>query len=294
MRPALQLALLLVCILATAYASAQNLAQNPSFEDVQEGEAQGQFFPGWWSNIWEGQCEFQVSPVAHSGRHSALLIGRSGPKMRIQQTNELEAGRYRLTAYIRGLDLGKGVWNTTTEFMFDGTDDGKGYYQLEKNGTFGWTKLTFVGEVKEKRKVLGPSFGSWAPGYLWVDDVTMEKVGDDVALTPKPVLGAEEAPIAPPGKLDGTAVRCPECGYRNMPARKSCFACGTDLARKKPAEAVTGPPVRVLTSFEGDDNPFSLLDGPAKAVVVAEHATDGQRAMRLDSSYNNAFVNGQS
>ena len=141
--------------------------------------------------------------------------------------------------------------------MFDGTDKG-GYYQLEKNSTFGWTQLTFVGEIKEKRKVQGPSFGLCAPGYLWVDDVTMEKVGDDVALTPKPVLGKEEAPIAPPGKIEPSAVRCPECAYRNMPAWKNCYACGTSLEVKK--AVVSGPPVKLITSFEEAKCPFEVGD----------------------------------
>jgi hypothetical protein len=275
----------IVLIAAVAGAQDKNLAVNGSFEDVKEGDTKGQPFPGWYCGTWEGSCEFHVSPIAHSGKHSALLIGRSGPKMRIQQTIEMEPGRYRVTGYIRGLDIGKGIWNATTELMFDGGGD-KNYFSLDKNGTFGWTKVTYVAEIKEKRKVLGPSFGTWAPGYFWVDDVTVEKVGDDVALTPKPVVDKEEAPLAPPGKLDGTAVRCPECGSRNMPAWKTCFACGTDLTAKKKGEAVSGPPVKLITSFE-DDCPFQAGDGPAKAVVVEEHATDGKKAMRIDKSYNN-------
>ena len=53
------------------------------------------------------------------------------------------------------------------------------YMQLSKNGTFGWTRLTYVGEIKDKSKA-GPSFGLMARGYFWIDDVAMEKVGDDV------------------------------------------------------------------------------------------------------------------
>ena len=96
----------------------------------------------------------------------------------------LEPGRYRVTAYLRGLDIGTGTYGMSTEFMFDGK-----YIQLNKKGTFGWTKLTYVGEVKEKKQA-GPSFGLMAPGYFWIDDVSLEKVGEDVPLTEKPVLGA--------------------------------------------------------------------------------------------------------
>ena len=196
--------------------------------------------------------------------------------------HDLEAGRYRVTAWLRGLDIGKGTWGWTTEFMFDGTDKG-GYYQLEKSGTFGWTQLTFVGEIREKRKVQGPSFGLCAPGYLWVDDVTMEKVGDDVALTPKPVLGKEEAPIAPPGRIEPSAVRCPECAYRNMPAWKNCYACGTSLEVKK--AVVSGPPVKLITSFEEAKCPFEVGDEKAATSIVEEHATDGKKALKLARGY---------
>ena len=82
------------------------------------------------------------------------------------------------------------------------------YMDLKKNGTFGWSKLTYVGEVKKREDEASyPSFGLMAPGYLWVDDVSVEKVGDDAALTPEPVIGAEEKPVAPPA--DPGAARRP-------------------------------------------------------------------------------------
>ncbi len=111
-------------------------------------------------------------------------------------------------------------------------------FGLKKNGTFGWTKLTYVADLPAKKQA-GPSFGLMAPGYFWIDDVSLVKVGEDVPLTDEPVLGAEESPIAPPGELGADAVRCPECGYRNMPAWKTCYACGTPLEAKR--AAATGP-----------------------------------------------------
>ncbi len=87
--------------------------------------------------------------------------------------------------------------------MFDGK-----YHQLNKSGTFGWTRLTYVGDINAKKEA-GPSFGLMAPGYFWIDDVSLEKVGATVPLTEKPVLDREEAPIDPPGDLAAGAVRCP-------------------------------------------------------------------------------------
>ena len=279
-----------VVILAAAALCQEKITiENPSFENVDEKAPKDKILTDWAYRVWEGQCELRTSPIAHSGKRSALLVGGMAPKQRIWQAHDLEPGRYRVTAYIRGLDLGKGNWGATTEFMFNDV-----YMPLGKEGTFGWSKMTFVGELKEKKKVQGPSFGSWSPGFFWVDDVTMEKVGNDVPLTERqidgkpanaPIVDKEEAPLTPPGKLDGTAIHCPDCGSRNLPAWKTCYACGWDMATKKPAAAeFTGPAVKLITSFEGD-NPFSQGDGSDKSSVVEEHATDGKKASRLDKDW---------
>lgn len=253
-----------------AAAEEKNLVEDPSFEQPKERDRWGLVFAKWGGWKYEGDCDFRVGQVARTGKHSCLLFGGAAPKIRTVQLVDLEPGRYQITAWLRGLDIGAGTWNMTTEFMFDGN-----YVQLKKNGTFGWTRLTYVGQIREKKKA-GPSFGLMAPGYLWIDDVSMVKVGADVHLTDAPVLDKEEAPIQPPGEIGPGAVRCPECGYRNMPAWKTCYACGTAL--KAPKAVASGPPVKLVASFEGK-NPF---DGGA---IVAEHATDGQKALRIDKSY---------
>ena len=84
------------------------------------------------------------------------------------------------------------------------------------------------------------------------------------------------SPIAPPGELTADAVRCPQCAYRNVPAWKKCYACGSPLDVKK--AVVSGPPVKRITSFE-DKHPFS------GGAVVEKHASDGKKALRIDKSY---------
>ncbi len=50
-----------------------------------------------------------------------LLAAGNNPKIRVCADKLiLDPGRYRITAYLRGLDIGTGVWNQTTEFMFAG------------------------------------------------------------------------------------------------------------------------------------------------------------------------------
>lgn len=251
----------------------QNLVPDPSFEEPKPKDQFGGVFAKWGGWKYEGDCEFRVGQVAHTGKTSALLFGASQPKIRITQTfKNLEPGRYKITAYIRGVDIGEGVWRQTTEFMFDGK-----YMPLKKNGTFGWTPLTYVVDVTERKEVLGPSFGLMAPGWFWIDDVALVRVGNDVPVTPEPVLGKEEKPIAPPGDLGPGAVRCAECGYRNMPAWKACYACGAELTATKAVSA--GPAVKVVASFE-EKSPFQ------NGQIVAEHATEGQKAWRIDKSYS--------
>ncbi len=254
-----------------ARADETNLVADPSFEIPRERDQFGHVFARWGGWKYEGDCEFRVGDIARTGQHSCLLYGGMGAKIRMAQTVDLEPGRYRITAYIRGLDIGTGTWNMTTEFMFNDK-----YIPLGKNGTFGWTKLTYVGEVQEKKQA-GPSFGLMAPGYFWIDDVSLTRVGNDVPLTDKPVLGPDEAPIEPPATLGASAVRCPECGYKNPPSGGRCYACGAKLGSKTTAAA--GPKVKTITSFEEEK---SLFDG---GTVVASHATDGRRALRIDRSY---------
>ena len=69
----------------------------------------GHVFPKWGGWKYEGDCEFRVGRVAHSGKTSCLLFGASPPKIRISQTVKgLPPGRYKITAWLRGLDIGEG------------------------------------------------------------------------------------------------------------------------------------------------------------------------------------------
>jgi hypothetical protein len=249
----------------------ENLVPDPSFEEPMTKDRYGHVFARWTGWIYEGECEFRVSDLARTGKHSLLMVGGTGTKIRAWPDKFiLDPGRYKITAYLRGLDVGKGRWGETTEFMFAGK-----YMSLKKGGTFGWSRMTYVGDIRERREQAHPSFGLLAPGYLWVDDVRVEKVDDDVPLTPEPTIGPEEKPIEPPGEPAAGWSRCPECGYRNDPSATQCYACGEHLAAKRTA---AGPASKLITSFE-DDNPFG------GGTVVGEHATQGTKALRIDRGY---------
>ena len=65
----------------------------------------------------------RIPRLGHCPYRQALAADRrrQQPKIRAWPAKlVLEPGRYRITAYLRGLDIGTGVWNQTTEFMFAG------------------------------------------------------------------------------------------------------------------------------------------------------------------------------
>src|SRR5438132_1324540 len=88
---------------------------DPSFEVPKEKDQFGRVFKHWSGWIYEGECSFRVSEVAHSGKRSLLMVGGSGAKIRAWPEPEpkLPKGRYRVTAFLRGLDIGTGEYGHT-------------------------------------------------------------------------------------------------------------------------------------------------------------------------------------
>lgn len=253
-----------------------NLCPDPSVENVGAPNQFGLPYKQWGGWKFEGVCEFRVGQVARTGEHSAELVGGQGAKIRLYSPKvTVDPGRYRFSCYLRGLDVGEHPWRLSQDFCF--ADDK--YYQGHLKGTFGWTKMEIVKDVPTRKEIYC-AIGLWAPGRLWVDDAELVKVGTDVPLTAEPVFGQEEAPLAPPAALDpAQVVACPDCGYRNLPAWGRCYACGAKL--EAVAGAAAGPAVKPLCSFEdGKVKPFD------NGRVVAEHATDGQFALRVDKNWS--------
>ena len=96
------------------------LLTHPSFEITKEKDQFGLVFARWGGWKYEGDCEFRLGQVSRTGKYSCLLKGGVGAKIRVTQNVTLEPGRYRINAYLRGLDVGTGNFGGTTEFMFDG------------------------------------------------------------------------------------------------------------------------------------------------------------------------------
>lgn len=56
----------------------KNLVADPSFEEPKEKDRSGHVFAKWGGWIYQGECEFRVSNVSHSGKHSLLMVGGTG------------------------------------------------------------------------------------------------------------------------------------------------------------------------------------------------------------------------
>ncbi len=241
-----------------------NLLPDPSIEQTRPKNQFGIPYALWSGWIFDGPCEFRNGKVARNGKTSAEMVGAQSGKIRLYSPPvTVPPGRYRFSCYLRGLDIGPGVWGTCEDVNF--VDDR--YYPLKKQGTFGWTRMEIVKDVPAKQEVVA-RIGLWGPGRLWVDDAELVRVPDTTPLTDGPVLGMEEKPIAPPGALDpATAVRCPDCGYRNMPAWGRCYACGTELGDSAEGEKGRGG--------EGEKKQSSNLKSQVSSLKVLASFEDG-------------------
>jgi len=268
-------------VLALAVVAAgENLITDPSFEVPKPRDKFGLVFKDWSGWIYEGGSHFEVGKVARTGKHSCEIVGARGGKIRARcKAVKLAPGRYRLKAHFRGLDLGPGRWKRVMDFCVDG----KAYPDMSRTGTFGWTPMTYVFDAVERKEPYQVQFGLWETGRLWIDDVSLEKVDASVPLTPKPVWGKEESPIAAPGEIKAPQ-RCKTCGYRNDASWKACYACGHGLTGGA-KRTYKSPAVKVFADFEEGEKKLFV---PGK--IVAEHATRGKRALRVDKSYSSMDV----
>ncbi len=273
--PAAVRALFATAVLLTLSASlaAQNLLPDGSFEEPKAVDRWGRVFAKWAGNLYTQPSRFEVGRVARTGKTSCQMICEKGGKIRLQsELLALEPGRYKLELYFRGLD----IQMTPDHDLLDLTVgfDGK-WYRLAQQGTFGWTPVTYVFEVKEKTDKFQLMVGLIGTGMLWVDDASLVKVDVAAALTEAPAVGREEKPVQPPAALAADAVRCKECGATNNRDWTSCWACGAEV---KVAAKFTGPAIKVIADFEdGTVKPFLQHD----VRVAGKNAPQGKFAVEL-------------
>lgn len=254
-----------------------NLFPNPSFEEIQEPNQFGQVFKEWGGWIYEKPARLAVGTLARTGNYSYEMISDQSGKVRlVSNPIKLEPGRYRVQFYMRGMSIGKGAWGLPMDFSV-GFDSN--FPVLKKGGTFGWTQVTHVFETNapvELKLLIGLLTGGW----LWIDDISLERVSESVALTKEPVIGAEEAPFSKYTQLATDAVHCPECGLLNNREWRKCHGCGRTLNTEKKQ----GGSSRMIADFE-DGKPGPFTGGK----VVEENVYSGKYALATSTliSINN-------
>jgi hypothetical protein len=153
-------------------ASAQNLFTDPSFEKPIPRNRFGQVMAEWPGWIFEGASCFEVGQVARTGNTSLEIVGAVGGKIRMYSEEiPLAAGRYRLTLYLRGLDIGQGRWGTNLDLSVDQAK----FVSMKRSGTFGWTRREVPVVVGLEAKTLTVIFQfQRMVGTVWVDNVALK------------------------------------------------------------------------------------------------------------------------
>ena len=85
-------AVLASAILPSAAGAGQNLIADPSFEIPKPRDRWGLVFAKWAGWKYEGDCSFAVGLAARTGKHSCLLIGGAGAKIRAAQLVDVQPG----------------------------------------------------------------------------------------------------------------------------------------------------------------------------------------------------------
>jgi hypothetical protein len=241
------LAVTLTALQTPASAQAQNLLANPSFEETQAYDKAGVQFKDWTGQIDlrpkppvddfnngylnRNPYRFQAGVIAHSGKRSFEMVGEMGCDLRLLGPDiQLKPGRYKLSMFVRGLSVGKNKAGRQIELGVAPQQA----IDLKKDGTFGWTPLTYVfdADATAQAKPFQLTLGLVSSGWLWVDDVSLQVVDAQTPLSAEPVWGKEESPIAAATKPASQAetINCPQCGYIVNPADKQCYACGQEIS----------------------------------------------------------------
>ncbi len=175
---------LVVLLLVSTVAGAENLLRNPSFESVRNDAPRS-----WRPSTWAGQLGFSLDPA-----------GRTGPCAKVTSTAGADGGwsqtagpippfaRLRLSGWVKTENVvtttGRGV-----QFNIHGLHHAR---TRALTGTNDWTKLEVQFEVMGQENVqVNCLFGGWglATGTAWFDDVVLEVV-EELEIVSKTVPAA--------------------------------------------------------------------------------------------------------
>ena len=189
-----------------------NLLADPSFEVTKSEDQFGLVFAKWGGWKYEGDCEFRVGHVAHTGQ--ALVPAQAAERAQDPRRPECRTRARALPRH--GLSARPRHRHGHVE-PDDGVHVRRQVHAAQQERHVRLDQLTYVGEVKEKKQA-GPSFGLMAPGYFWIDDVVAREGGRRRAAHRRAGARARRKPPSRrPADLGHAPFAVRECGYRNMP-----------------------------------------------------------------------------
>jgi Beta-galactosidase len=229
--------LLVICVascipLASVAGAGQNLLRDGGFEQVlDQPDNYGNPFKVWAGWKWEGDCQRVADrQFKRSGQFSALLLSHGPGKIAVQDQVKTEAGFYRLSGFIRAVNVRPDQSARAVVVSFE--PQGKELMTSLPAGSYGWRKFELVREFDrpyDKNLFYIYLFGS---GRVWLDDLVLEKidrVGAKEGLTLFDPVETLQGFTGPGG------VKCAGCGLMVDPKAAKCPVCGeptTGLAER--------------------------------------------------------------
>ena len=139
----------LVLALVSASIAQENLLNDGGFEQLlDQPDNYGNPFQVWAGWKWEGNCRWVAdTQIKHSGKASALLLSYGPCKIAVQTEVKTVAGFYKLTGYVRAINLRPGTYDRTAVVSFEAK--GKEMMTDLPGGTYGWRKFELVRKFDE-------------------------------------------------------------------------------------------------------------------------------------------------
>ena len=218
-----------LALLASHYAAqaAENILKDGGFEQyLDQPDEQGNPFKVWSGWKWEGNCRRVAdTDIKHEGQASAEMLSYGPCKLGLSQTVKTEAGWYKLSGYVRAVDLKPGQSDRGLVVSFE--PKGKEIMTDLPTGTYGWRKFELTQQFNEacdQNLLYIYLFGS---GKIWLDELRLEKA-EDTGLKNGLVLGPVEETFH--GFAGEGGLQCSFCGLKVDPKAAKCGVCGEPVS----------------------------------------------------------------
>ncbi|GEM_PF-1528264 len=237
-----------------------------------------------WSTWGDGTGR-HMPGIGHERPGSVELRCNKGQEMTLYKKIDLPKGRYRVSAWLRALDVQPGPWNTSI-WLFYKTDKGEVNAVKDLHGSFDWSRASYCIEVNDKGADIW--FRLKSIGTLWVDDIRIEPYEGPI----ESFFFEKNTGPMPPSNPPGDGLRCPSCN-RWMPKGKHfCTVCGEKLddEQKATTQKREQSQEKMLMDFELGDSSRETRRYSFSA-FSNQQATSGKRsAVLYFSKYNNINI----